>query len=246
MPNIDWMHMNAALWDKRDDGIIVSSPMQSMVVKIDSKTSGIKWILGPHEGYEGRFAYLKKYLLTPVGKGFEWQWCQHKPMILPRQDDNPAALDILLLDNGQSKSFTKAGSISPQKNYSRGVQYRIDENKMTIRQIWQYGKERGTECYTTFLGSADYLPASRNRLIAFGGQLGTAAFRPMKLYRESWDRPASNPGLLKFLNQARSYSRCLPRAINIPLPRRHIRQNASKCTLPMVINIDSEKSGQSV
>ena len=171
MPNIDWMHMNAALWDKRDGGIIVSSPMQSMLVKIDSATSGIKWILGPHEGYEGRFAYLKKYLLTPVGKGFEWQWCQHKPMILPRRDDNPAALDILLLDNGQSKSFTKAGSISPQKNYSRGVQYRIDENKMTIRQIWQYGKERGTECYTTFLGSADYLPASRNRLIAFGGQL---------------------------------------------------------------------------
>jgi arylsulfate sulfotransferase len=170
-PNIDWMHMNAAIWDKRDAGIIVSSPMQSMLVKIDSTTSRIKWIFGPHEGYEGRSADLTKYLLTPVGDGFEWQWCQHKPMILSNQDDNPATLDILLFDNGQSKSFTKAGSISPEKNYSRGVQYRIDENKMTVRQIWQYGKERGADGYATFLGSADYLPASRNRLIAFGGQL---------------------------------------------------------------------------
>jgi arylsulfate sulfotransferase len=170
-PNIDWMHMNAAVWDERDAGIIVSSPMQSMVVKIDSTTSKIKWILGPHEGYEDRFAGFKKYLLAPVGGDFEWQWCQHEPMILPDQGGNPATLDILLFDNGQSKSFTKAGSISPEKNYSRGVQYRIDENKMTVRQVWQYGKDRGSDWYAAFLGDADYLPTTGNRLMVFGGQL---------------------------------------------------------------------------
>jgi len=169
--NIDWMHMNAAIWDEHDKGIIVSSPIQSIVVKIDSANSRIKWILGPHEGYEGSSAELKKYLLSPVGDSFEWQWCQHDPVLLPDQDSNPDTLDILLLDNGQSKSFSQTGSVPPDKNYSRGVQYRINEKKMTVRQIWQYGKERGSDCYSTFLGDANNLPSTGNRLLAFGGQL---------------------------------------------------------------------------
>jgi arylsulfate sulfotransferase len=170
-PSVDWMHMNTVVWDERDAGIIVSSPIQSMVVKIDSATSAVKWILGPPEGYDGHSADLEKYLLTPVGDGFEWQWCQHEPVILPDQDSNPATLDILLLDNGQSRSFTETGSVPPEKNYSRGVQYRIDEERMTVRQVWQYGEERGSDCYATFLGDADYLSATGNRLMAFGGQL---------------------------------------------------------------------------
>ena len=53
--NIDWMHMNAAVYDVEHNSLIVSSPTQSMVISIDMDTSAINWILGPHEGYEGVF-----------------------------------------------------------------------------------------------------------------------------------------------------------------------------------------------
>ncbi len=170
-PNIDWMHMNAAINDEANNAFIVSSPTQSMVISIDKDTSNINWILGPHEGYEGSSKYLAQYLLTPVGDNFEWQWCQHDPMILPDFDNNLDTIDILLMDNGQSKSFTKEGSVLPENNYSRGVHFRIDQKNKTVSQIWQYGKERGFESYATFLGDADYMSVTGNRLLVFGGQL---------------------------------------------------------------------------
>ena len=43
------------------------------------------------------------------------------------------------------------------------MQYRIDETDHTIRQVWQYGKERGEELYSERCGDADYLP-NGNRL----------------------------------------------------------------------------------
>jgi hypothetical protein len=141
------------------------------VISIDADTSAINWILGPHEGYEETSAYLADYLLTPVGEEFEWQWCQHAPMILPDFDKNPETMDILLLDNGQSKSFDAAGATPAEENYSRGVQFRIDTKAKTVQQIWEYGKERGSDCYATFLGDADYLYETGNRLLCFGGQL---------------------------------------------------------------------------
>jgi len=170
-PVVDWMHMNAAIPYDEGNAMIVSSPTQSMVICIDKETQQIQWILGPHEDYEGSSAYLEQYLLTPIGDGFEWQWCQHQPMILPDQDHNAATLDILLLDNGQSKSTRKETAVDATQNYSRAVQYRIHPEEMTVQQVWEYGKERGVDCYATFLGDANYEPITGNRLITFGGQL---------------------------------------------------------------------------
>ena len=170
-PNVDWMHTNAVIFDEVNNAVIVSSPTQSMVVSINADTSEINWILGPHEGYEGGAAKLVPYLLDPVGDGFEWHWCQHYPMILPDFDGTPDTIDILLFDNGQSKSFTEKGSVPPEDNYSRSVHYRVNHKNMTVEQIWQYGKERGSEGYATFLGSTEYLKQTGNRLTSFGGQL---------------------------------------------------------------------------
>lgn len=169
--NIDWMHTNSAIYNAADNTIIVSSPIQSQVVAIDADSSEIKWLLSPHEGYEGSSAHLANFLLTPVGENFEWQWGQHDPMLLPDFDQNPDTLDLLLFDNGQNRSFTKENATNPENNYSRAVHYRIDTKKLTVEQIWQYGKECGSECYSTFLGDADFLPTTGNRLVDFGGEL---------------------------------------------------------------------------
>ena len=170
--NIDWMHMNAAIFDEANNAILVSSPTQSFVVSIDADTSEINWILGTHEGYEADTSKkLIPKLLTPIGDGFEWQRGQHTPTILPNAGGNPDILDILLLDNGQNGIAAAENRILPEVNYSRAVHYRINQKDMTVEQIWQYGKERGTECYASYLGSALYLGNTGNRLIAFGGQL---------------------------------------------------------------------------
>jgi arylsulfate sulfotransferase len=170
-PNVDWMHANAAVFDERDNTIIVSSPIQSMIVKINAITSEIIWILGPHEGYDGPFQRFQKYLIQPFGENFEWFWCQHAPEILPDLDQNPDTLDLLVFDNGQNRSFYEENVIAPIDNYSRAVHYRIDEKNKTVRQIWQYGKELGSGYYASFLGDVDSLPITGNRLITFGGQL---------------------------------------------------------------------------
>lgn len=168
--NIDWMHMNAALYDAQHDWLIVSSPIQSQVVTIDAQTNVIQWILGPHEGYDGNSAYLAQYLLTPIGDHFEWQWAQHHPMIMKDLDHDPDTIDLMMLDNGQARSFTQTGSIPPDQNWSRAVHYRIHLSNKTVEQIWEYGKARENELYATFLGDANALE-NGNTLIAFGGQL---------------------------------------------------------------------------
>jgi hypothetical protein len=138
-----------------------------MVISIDADTSAINWILGPHDGY---IEELQKYLLTPImGNDFEWQWCQHDASVLPDYDNNPDTIDILLFDNGQSKSFYEETHVPAHENYSRAVHYRINHKEMTVEQIWQYGKERGPADYAAFLGSSEYLDG--NVLISFGGQL---------------------------------------------------------------------------
>jgi len=169
--NVDWMHINGALYDQEHNWFIVSSPTQSEVVAIDAQTNEIQWILGPHEGYEGSSAYLAKYLLSPIGENFEWQWAQHHPMLLPDLDNDAETMDILMLDNGQAKSFTQENAVEPELNTSRAVHYRIHLIDKTIEQLWQYGKERGNELYATFLGDANWMSSTGNTLITFGGQL---------------------------------------------------------------------------
>jgi hypothetical protein len=166
-PSRDWMHMNAVIYDGVNHAVIASSPTQSMVISINADTEDINWILGPHDGWGEEF---HQYLLTPVGDDFEWQWCQHDPSILPDYNNNPDTIDILLFDNGQAKSFYEETSIRAEDNYSRAVIYRINHADMTVEQLWQYGKERGSELYAAFLGGAQYLSNS-NILIAFGGML---------------------------------------------------------------------------
>ncbi|MCL1873899.1 MAG: aryl-sulfate sulfotransferase [Clostridiales bacterium] len=164
--NRDWLHINAVVYDTNNKAIIISSPTQSMVLSIDAATSGINWILGPHNGYNNE---MKQHLLTPLGDDFEWQWCQHDPSIIPDPGDDPDIINLLLFDNGQNKSFTEEGSIPAQENYSRAVRYRINQREMTVEQIWAYGKERGPKDYATILSGAQYL--GETVLIAFGGQL---------------------------------------------------------------------------
>ena len=170
-PNRDWAHTNSVAMDEGDNSIIFSSPIQSAVVKFNADTHEIDWMLSSPEGWDGEFSQYQKYLLTPIGENFEWQWGQHSVKILPDTDGDSNTIDILLFDNGQARSYTQANSINPVNNYSRAVIYRINELNRTVEQIWQFGKELGSGAYATFLGNVEKMQLTGNFNIDFGGML---------------------------------------------------------------------------
>lgn len=153
----DWLHLNSVSYDEKDGGIVVSSRNQSLVVKIDKATRVIKWILGPHDNWKEEY---KQYLLQPIGENFEWSWSGHTAII---HGEN-----ILLFDNGNYRSFDFEQATLASSNYSRGVEYHLDLEKREVSQVWQYGKERGSELHCPFLSGLTLLE-NDNRLMCFGG-----------------------------------------------------------------------------
>ncbi len=154
----DWLHLNGIDYDETDDSFVVSGRDQSALIKVSRQSGRVRWILGNHEHWKDPWREL---LLTPVGEPFDWPWGQHAPEIHPRDNSR-----ILLYDNGNHRSYENP--LPPEENFSRAVEYRIDEDAGTVRQLWEYGRERGAELFTPFIGDADYL-SNGNRLITFGG-----------------------------------------------------------------------------
>jgi arylsulfate sulfotransferase len=87
---------------------------------------------------------------------FEWSWGQHAPHLIPNGN-------IMLFDNGDNRNFVGYGP------YSRNVEYDIDEDNMTIRQVWQYGKERGNETFSRYFSDVDYDPEDHHVFFSPGG-----------------------------------------------------------------------------
>jgi hypothetical protein len=155
---VDAEHANAVIEDPKDDSLIVSLRNQDAVVKFSRATGQIKWILGPHENWGPAW---QPYLLTPVGTPFEWHYGQHAPQLTPQGT-------LLLYDNGNLRAEPFEQQVDNADNYSRGVEYSIDEDQMEVTQVWDYGRTNADRLYTDRLGCADWLPQRQNVLITFG------------------------------------------------------------------------------
>ncbi|HWQ74258.1 MAG TPA: aryl-sulfate sulfotransferase [Syntrophomonas sp.] len=144
----DWFHNNAVWHDPKTNSLTFSGRHQDAVINLDFDTGKLNWIIGDPEGWPQEMA--DKYFFTPVGDGeFDWQYEQHACVILPDGD-------VMMFDNGHFRSKDKEKYWLNQDNFSRGVRYRIDTDKMTIRQIWQYGKERGAEFFSPYICNVEY------------------------------------------------------------------------------------------
>lgn len=154
----DWAHVNAIVEYK--DDYISSSNLQSAVFR-HSRDGHLKWILSDPQGYP---MYWQQYMLNPIGYDFEYPYNQHAVEVLPDYDDNDDTVDILLFDNGTNRNRMnkwlqekiKLNEAVEPPLYSRLVHYRINEENMTVEQIWQYGKER-TDLFSASRGDADLL-----------------------------------------------------------------------------------------
>ena len=145
--NYDWFHNNSVWYDEATNSITLSGRHQDAVINIDYESGELNWIIGDPTNWSEEY---QKYFFTPVGDDFEWQWSQHAAMITPEGY-------VFILDNGNNKSKVEEEYVSAENSYTRGVMYKIDTDEMTIEQVWEYGKERGSEFYSPYISDVDYI-----------------------------------------------------------------------------------------
>lgn len=162
----DWFHNNSVWYDEKTNSITLSGRHQDAVINIDYNSGKLNWIIGDKTGWSSEY---QKYFFTPVGPDFEWQWSQHAAMITPEGY-------VFIFDNGNNKSKIKDSYVDAENSYSRGVMYKIDTEKMTIEQIYEYGKERGSSFYSPYISDVDYL--DKGHYIVHSGGIVNADGKP--------------------------------------------------------------------
>lgn len=162
----DWFHNNSVWYDAATNSLTLSGRHQDAVVNLDYSTNEINWIVGSKEGWSKE---MQKYFFEP-DENTEFQWSQHAAMILPNGN-------LFVFDNGNNRSKTAENAVSAENNYSRGVIYQLDKENKMIHQVWQYGKERGSEFYSPYISDVDYLN-DRHYLIHSGGISKTEDGKP--------------------------------------------------------------------
>lgn len=198
-PGRNWAHVNSVDHDPTDDSIIISSRHQNAVIKI-GRDKKVKWIIGGHKGWKDQF---KDKLLQPVDSkgnkivcedeytkcpgyesdkgGFDWQYTQHTAFRIDSKS-KPGVVYLTVFDNGDSRGFEQP-AIAGMK-YSRAVVFKVDEKAKTVEQVWEYGKERGAEWYSSVTSLTQYQD-DLNSIFAYsavaGMQFDIATGRPVGL-----------------------------------------------------------------
>lgn len=157
----DWFHNNAVWYDAKTNTLTLSGRHQDAVVNINYDDGKLNWIIGDPEGWPKEMQ--DKYFFKPVGdtKNFDWQYEQHACLVTPEGD-------IMCFDNGHYRSKNKEKYLANKDNFSRGVRYKINTDKMEIEQMWQYGKELGEAFYSPYICNVEYY-ADGHYLIHSGG-----------------------------------------------------------------------------
>lgn len=153
----DWFHNNSVWYDEKSNSITLSGRHMDAVINISYDTGKLNWIIGDSTNYSSEW---QKYFFKPVGDNFEWQWSQHSAKITPDGY-------VFIFDNGNNKSKIKENYVDASNSYSRGVMYKIDTVNMTIEQIWEYGKERGSDFYSPYISNVLYF--GENHFIVHSG-----------------------------------------------------------------------------
>lgn len=162
----DWFHNNSVWYDEKTNSITLSGRHQDAVINIDYSSGKLNWIIGDKTEWSSEY---QKYFFTPVGPDFEWQWSQHAAMITPEGY-------VFIFDNGNNKSKIKDSYVDAENSYSRGVMYKIDTKNMTIEQVYEYGKERGSSFYSPYISDVDYL--DKGHYIVHSGGIVNADGKP--------------------------------------------------------------------
>ena len=149
----DWDHANAVIYEESSDSYYVSMRHQDAVIKVNRNDETLTWILGTHANWTTPWS---ERLLEPVGD-LVWPFHQHAVQLTP--------LGLGLYDNGNDRA---AAFEDPETEYSRAVIYEIDEQAMTVQEVWSYGDSGTDSFFSSALGDADYQLQTGNVLVTNG------------------------------------------------------------------------------
>lgn len=148
-PGRNWANTNSLDYDPKDDSIILSLRHQG-IVKI-GRDKKVKWILSSRAGWNKDLSTKLLQPVTAKGKkiscdengrcddsSFGFSFTQHSAWLSPKGT-------LTVFDNGDAR-YNEQPAFSTDK-YSRFVEYEIDEKNMTVKQVWEYGKELGYDGY---------------------------------------------------------------------------------------------------
>src|SRR6185436_2743399 len=69
----------------------------------------------------------------------------------------------------RASPFDGTTPLADVNNFSRAVEYSIDETSMEIQQVWEYGPQREEPLYAGFIGDVDWMQSTGNVKVTFGG-----------------------------------------------------------------------------
>lgn len=126
----DWFHMNSAIYDARDDTLLVSS-RENFVAKIGYENGEIRWLFGdPGKHWYVDYPSLRALALKLVGG--KAPVGQHSLSIT-------ANGELLMFNNGLGSLNQPPGtSAGITRQYSTPSRYAIDERARTAREVWSY------------------------------------------------------------------------------------------------------------
>ena len=173
----DWGHANSLIYDSATDSYVVGLRHQDAIIKIERSTKKISWILGPHNGWRPPWT---RYLLAPLN-GTTWAYHSHGVDLTPQGT-------FLLFDNGNNRAsaFEKKNPLG--EAYSRIIEFRVDEDAMTVNEVWSYRGADEEQFYSSFLSDADWLPVTGNVLVTDGARTRTVEDGKGELTDHNWAR----------------------------------------------------------
>lgn len=213
----NWAHVNSVDYDPTDDSIIISSRHQSAIIKI-GRDKKVKWILGAPDGWKGDWA---KKVLQPVDKNgkkiqceagkcentdFDWTWTQHTAFRIDSKSDKRYVW-LTAFDNGDGRGFEQPPL--PDMKYSRAVVYKVDQQKGTVEQVWEWGKEAGHDWYSPVTSLTQYEP-DKNSVMVYSATpqmelIGGKAVGAPSPYLQEFKWGAKEPSVEIRINSSMGY-----------------------------------------
>ena len=143
-PGVDWFHLNSAIYDPRDDTVLVSS-RENFVVKIGYDTGDIRWIFGDPAKYWHGFASLAAKSIALAAGGL-YPIGQHGLEVTA-----DGALQVF--NNGQASSNQPAGRPAGEsRSYSAVSVYAINATGTAATEIRRF--DYGRSILSPFCSSA--------------------------------------------------------------------------------------------
>lgn len=156
--SFDWTHGNGVDFDRKNDAIVFGLKFQDAVFSVDRKTKKINWILGEPTDW----GKLTDRTLRPIGDPFSWPWRMHNPRVSGKGT-------IVVFDNGTHQARPPRPPKPAHQVFSRGVEYEVDTNARTVRQVWASEMTLTDDsCHAAAMGDAWRLPRSDNMLVIYG------------------------------------------------------------------------------